>query len=424
MEWKSSAEYLSWLKAQSRLPYGIKISTTQLRFYPSEKPVVEPLPMKLSAVILDEPTSSFAAVLTQNAFYGAPIKLAREVLQEEQVRGVLVNTKIANVGAPGGYEDAKTLQRVLAQNLGAPENQFFVLSTGIIGWKLPVNDMVQELPKLVGGLGQGELIDLAKAIMTTDSYPKLRCVPLGDGQLCGVIKGAGMIEPNLATMIGLVFTDVSISRDELREALSKAAQESFNLISVDGDQSTSDAVLAFSSNKKPPVSSSEFRERLTQLCQQLAEDVVRNGEGAAHVLEVRVRGAPSEAVARATARQIINSPLVKTAIYGNDPNVGRILAAAGSRLGQILPQIDLSGLQLSIGGHLVYGEGRFQLNTQLEKLLSDYLVGQSMPEVRDFPQHERNVTVELNLNQGQAQARLLGNDLSHEYIKINADYRS
>ncbi len=380
--------------------------------------------MKLAALVLDEPTPSFAAVLTRNAFAGAPVVLARRLLGEPLARGVLVNTKVANVGAPGGLEDAQLLQKAVANELKEEPQRLFVLSTGVIGWKLPVEPMCQLLPDLISSLGQGDLLDLATAIMTTDSYPKLRSVQLGQGRLCGVVKGAGMIEPNLATMIGLILTDVSVGREELREALSAVAADTFNLISVDGDQSTSDAVLAFSSRRYPAVSAAEFRDALHRLCAQLAEDVVRNGEGTAHVIEVIVRGAPDRATAQAAARQIVNSPLVKTAIYGNDPNVGRILAAAGSSLGRIAPDVDLSGMQLFIGGLRVYGEGCFQLGDEAEKRLSTYLRQVSLPEVRDYPPHEEKVLIELDLQCGPAEARLLGSDLSHEYIKVNADYRS
>lgn len=380
--------------------------------------------MKLAALVLDEPTPSFAGVLTRNAFAGAPVVLARRLLEGSSIRGVLINTKIANVGAPGGLEDAQILQQALASELGESPEQFFVLSTGIIGWKLPVDAMRQRLMELTKSLGQGNLLNLASAIMTTDSYPKLRSVRLGRGILCGVVKGAGMIEPNLATMIGLILTDVSVPRDVLREELTEVAAETFNLMSVDGDQSTSDAVLAFSSNRLPPVSVAEFREALRLLCGQLAQDVVRNGEGTAHVIEVVVRGAPDRSVAVEVGRQIVNSPLVKTAIYGNDPNVGRVLAAAGSRLGRIAPHLDLSDLELFIGGVRVYSGGSFRLGIEEEKRLSSYLKEVSMPEVRDFPPHENNVLIELNLNRGSGMARLLGSDLSYEYIRVNADYRS
>lgn len=395
-----------------------------LSFTPAEKPVERPLPMKLAALVLDRPTPSFAGVLTRNAFVGAPVILARRLLDFDHSRGVLVNTKIANVGAPGGLEDALSVQAAFARALGAEADQIFVLSTGIIGWRLPVAAIAASLPEVVSRLGADGPVELAEAIMTTDSYPKLRCVPLGGGHLCGVVKGAGMIEPNLGTMIGLIFTDVSVDRKTLRHALADASAESFNRISVDGDQSTSDAVLAFSSNVLPPVSEQEFREALTPLCRELAQDVVRNGEGTAHVLEVVVRGAPDVRTAEEVGRHIVNSPLVKTAVYGNDPNVGRILAAAGSRLGRLHPGADLGRLRLSIGGLTVYRDGGFRLDTATEARLSAYLRDCALPEVRDYPPHERNVLIELDLGLGGGEARLLGSDLSHEYIRVNADYRS
>lgn len=380
--------------------------------------------MRLGALLLDEPTPAFGGVLTRNAFCGAPIILAREVLQSPLSRGVLVNTRVANVGSPTALEDAQKVQAAFARAVSCRPSEAFVLSTGVIGWSLPVTAMVDWMSALDWNARDGDLLDLARSIMTTDAYPKLRSIPLGEGRLCGVVKGAGMIEPHLATMIGLILTDVTVERETLRDSLRRAAEVSFNAISVDSDQSTSDAILAFSSRHRPSVSAQEWEEALTRLCLHLAEDVVRNGEGTAHVLDVHVRQAPSRTIAATVARRIANSPLVKTAIYGNDPNVGRILAAAGSALGETGLAVDPQRWELRVGHWTVFMKGAFRLTPQLEEDLHRYLRDCAMPETKEFPPHERNVVIELFLGLGQEQARVWGSDLSPEYVRVNADYRS
>ncbi len=421
----SSGEYLAELEHRARLPEGFRCAVHPIRFVPAERPVSTPLPMNLSLILLDEPTTAFAGLFTRNAMPGAPVLIGRRLLSEETVRGVLVNNKVSNVCAPGGEEDALELVRRLAELMGEPETRIFPSSTGIIGWKLPVREMKNALPELLAGLHGGSAADLARGIMTTDSFPKARSAEAGAGRILGVAKGAGMIEPNMATMLAFLMTDLDIPREELRAELAAAAEESFNRISVDGDQSTSDTLLLFSSRRRPAPPRGEFRRALRDVCSSLAEDIVRNGEGAGHVIRVSVRGARNPAEALLAAKGVVNSPLVKSAVFGNDPNVGRIVSSLGDNLGNRGILMDRERLTLSLGGRKVFRGGAFVLDGDTERVLSAYFADASFdPAIKGYPQHEKTVDIEIDLGVGAAEASALGTDLSYEYVRENADYRS
>lgn len=286
-------------------------------------------------------------------------------------------------------------------------------------------EMLDALPALVAGLQEGSVLPVAKAIMTTDAYPKVRSVAVGEGRIVGIVKGAGMIEPNMATMLAFLMTDVFISRTALRLCLRNCVDRTFNRISIDGDQSTSDGVYLLSSGVKPAVPHQEFREALFQVCRKLSEDVVRNGEGTAHVLRVTVTGAANPELAEGEGRAIINSPLVKTAIFGNDPNLGRLLSALGDYMGSQNRRIDRGRLSAKIGGVTVFGDGGFQMNSEKAGKLSDYLAGCALREnQKGYPPHERTVDIEIHMGCGRAEAELLGSDLSYGYIQENAEYTS
>ncbi|NNM67515.1 MAG: arginine biosynthesis protein ArgJ, partial [Spirochaetales bacterium] len=370
------------------------------------------------------PTAAFAGVFTQNAFPGAPILLGRELLSRPLSRGVLINNKVANVGGPTALADARALQSAAAAIFGAPAHEFFVASTGIIGWSLPVKPMTEALPGLADQLQSHSVLGLAEGIMTTDSYPKVRSRSLFGGRIVAVAKGAGMIEPNLGTMLVYILTDLEVSRSALRDILSRVAAKTFNAISVDGDQSTSDMALIFSSQRFPCPDQKAFERALEDVCRELAVDIVRNGEGTAHVLEVRVKGGQDEAQARLVAKAIVNSPLVKTAVFGNDPNVGRVLSAVGDVLGNAGKTLERSRLKLSIADQVVFDGGVFRLDPQKEKALSDAFRAAALPEKKTYPPHENNVVFEVVLAPEGSDAVVWGSDLSYEYVRENADYRS
>lgn len=420
----SERQYLASLQRRAALPAGFCAAVSSLTFSPREKP--GSFPMNLALILLDEPTASFAACYTRNRFVGAPVRLGRERLAGARVRGVLINNKVANVGVVTGAADARAVLGELGGLLGTPERELLPASTGIVGWRLPVREMCAALPTLAAGLQRRTILPAARAIMTTDRWPKVRRARVGQGSIVGIAKGAGMMEPSLATMLAFLLTDVDVPRAALREELARAAEASFNRISVDGDQSTSDMVVALSSRRKPAVPRAEFRRALLEVCRGLAGDIVRNGEGVAHVMRVRVRGT-REALALGLAKAVVNSPLVKTAVFGNDPNVGRILAALGDHLGSAPggEKLRLERFTVRMGGTVLYRDGGFRLTAAKEKSLARYLRERAMdPTARGFPPHERCVEIEVDCGGSGPVVEALGADLSYEYVRENADYRS
>jgi glutamate N-acetyltransferase/amino-acid N-acetyltransferase len=391
--------------------------------------------MNLTLVALDRPTPDFAGLFTRNAFPGAPVILGRRRLHEATVGAVVVNNKVSNVCAPDGVAIAERWCEAVAGALGLRGRQVLPNSTGVIGWRMPVEAMLAALPDAVASLGQRSLVDAASAIMTTDLYPKVRRASVGRGSIVGFAKGAGMVEPNLATMLVFLLTDLAIPRAELRRMLVPAVDCSFNCMSIDSDTSTSDTVLLLSSGTLPCPDPVAFEHALAQICQDLAEDLVRSGEGIHHVLRVRIVGAPNEVLARGVGKSVVNSPLFKCAVCGNDPNVGRLVCAIGKYIGPAAPELDLRNLSIRMGGLPIFEAGSFHLDAKLEAALSAHLKqaelyasgapvdGVFRPPI-DYPPHERCVEVEIDLGVGNASATVIGADLSHEYVSENADYRS
>jgi glutamate N-acetyltransferase/amino-acid N-acetyltransferase len=419
----SEQDYLEELEARSRLPEGFSIATTSLDFTSKERG--QELSMNLAAIVLDEPASCFAGVFTKNRFCGAPVLVGRRRIKEQNVRAVLINNRIANVGAQGGSEDAEVLCRILGELIHEPGERIIPASTGIVGWKLPVEEMRAALPLLVDGLHRDSALPLARAIMTTDSYPKIHREEVGQGCILGVAKGAGMIEPHMATLLVFLLTDLKLDRGQLNRCLADCVEYSFNRISVDSDQSTSDMALLISSATKSAVGEEEFRQALQKVCARLAEDVVRNGEGVGHVIRVCVAGAAAEKLAVGAGKAVVNSPLVKTAVFGNDPNVGRIVSALGDFSDAAGFALDLNRLRVSLGDVEIFADGCFRLDSEKESRLNRYLEECALdPAARGFPAHDRQVVLEIDIQAGQARAEVLGADLSYQYVKENADYRS
>jgi glutamate N-acetyltransferase / amino-acid N-acetyltransferase len=391
--------------------------------------------MTLTLITLDQPTQNFAAVFTRNAFPGAPVIVGRARLAEASLGAIVINNKISNVCAPGGVETSERICEAAAQCLGITRTQVLPSSTGVIGWSLPSEAIVAALPQAVATLSNRSVMPAAEGIVTTDLYPKVRRVDLSGGSIVGIAKGAGMIEPNLATMLVYILTDLNVPREVLRGMLSRVVQPSFNSISIDSDTSTSDTVALLSSRRVPCDDHAAFERALNQVCLDLAEDVVRNGEGVRHVIRVTVKNAPSADLARALGKVIVNAPLFKCAVAGNDPNVGRLVQAIGKYVGAHAPDTDLSRARLSMGGIEIFARGVFQLNPDKEQALVAHLrdaeLYSSAPPkdgvfsaAVDFPPHERCVEIEVDLGSGEFAATVLGGDLTHEYVSENADYRS
>jgi glutamate N-acetyltransferase/amino-acid N-acetyltransferase len=433
LTFSSRSEHRAWLAGQSALPQGFRVGTTRFDFMPKEAP--KPAKMTLTLIALDRPSPDFAAMFTKNAFPGAPVIVGRRRLAEPTLGAIIVNNKISNVCAPGGVETSERVCAETAKLLGLPATAVLPSSTGVIGWGLPADDIVSHLPQAVSALAAGSVLPAAEGIVTTDLYPKVRGASVGAGRIVGIAKGAGMIEPNMATMLVYILTDLAVPRDTLRALLANAVNTSFNLISIDSDTSTSDTVALVSSGKVPCEDLAAFEAALTQVCRDLAEDVVRNGEGVRHVIRVKVKNAATRDLACALGKAIVNAPLFKCAVAGNDPNVGRLVQAIGKHVGAHAAGTDLSKLRASIGGIEIFSGGAFRLNPEKETALVAHLKhaelysskpaadGTFVPPV-DYPPHERCVEIEVDLGGGAAEATIFGGDLTHEYVSENADYRS
>ncbi|TFJ86316.1 hypothetical protein NSK_002524 [Nannochloropsis salina CCMP1776] len=443
LSFSSKEDYLAHLKRIGQLPAGFKCGTSWISFTPVEANF--PSRMNVTLIALDEPTDKFAIAFTKNAFPGAPIRVGRERLKETHLQAIVVNNKISNVcpggEGDGGVGDAEEVCQAVARRLGLPSGKLVLpSSTGVIGWRLPRQAIIDAVPRVLETMQAASVVPAAAGILTTDRYPKVRAATVAGGRIVGIAKGAGMIEPNLATMLVYLLTDLALPRDVLRAWLPEVVGGSFNCISVDSDQSTSDTVALVSSDKVA-VSESDYpaiKASLTSLAQRLAEDIVRNGEGTNHVIELRVSNAPSVEVARALGRHVINSPLLKCAIAGNDPNVGRLAAAVGSYVGNqgLTEGLRLERCRLLMGGQVVFKGGAFELDPEKEALLVEHMKDAQLdpgPLTMDsgshvtFPAHEKNVKVEVDLGEEAGKGvglTLYGSDLTYAYVAENADYRS
>jgi glutamate N-acetyltransferase/amino-acid N-acetyltransferase len=430
----SRTAHRAWLEAQSALPEGFRVGTASLEFVPVEVP--KPGLMNLTLIALDRPTPAFAAKFTRNAFPGAPVIVGRRRLAGRALGAVVVNNKVSNVCAPGGVEAAERICAETSRLLGIAPEEVLPSSTGVIGWRLPVERMAEALPRAAAALQPRSVLPAAEAIMTTDLYPKVRRAEVGAGSIVGIAKGAGMIEPDLATMLVFLLTDLEVSREALREALDEAVEASFQNASVDSDTSTSDTVALLASGRRGTVDPPAFRAALRRVCRDLAEDLVRNGEGVHHVIRVEVSGAPDVATARGVGKAIVNSPLLKCAVNGNDPNVGRLLCAVGKHVGRERLPVDPARVRIRMAGEPLLEGGVMHLDPGKEERLVAHMKGAelyaSAPAAdglnfkpgRDFPVHERCVELEVELGAGDARCEVLGADLTHEYVTENADYRS
>lgn len=434
LTFSSRDQHRQWLASQAALPRGFRVGTARFEFAPFELPT-KPAKMTLTLLTLDEPTPDFAAVFTSNAFPGAPVKIGRKRLGEPTLGAIVVNNKISNVCAPGGEETAERLCAAAGKLLNLPASAVLPSSTGVIGWRLPADRMIESLPNAVEALSEQSIMPAAEGIVTTDLYPKIRRASVGDGSIVGIAKGAGMIEPNLATMLVYLLTDLAIPRNSLREMLARVVGPTFNSMSIDSDTSTSDTVVLMSSGKVPCPDLATFEAALRQICADLTEDIVRNGEGVRHVIRITVSGAPTERIARAIGKAVVNAPLFKCAVAGNDPNVGRLVQAVGKYVGAHEPSLDLSKTQMSLGGIRIVENGEFVLDPKKELDLVAHFKSaelyESVPTASGtfappitYPPHEKCVEISVELGQGNASATVLGADLTHEYVSENADYRS
>ena len=425
--YSTSEDYLAALASRGALPPGFEVATAVTTFEPPERPGKE-LPLRITLLLADRPTDAFAATLTRNTLRGAPVQIVADLIARRvPVRGVVINNAVSNVGVTSGVDDAMTVVERLAKHAGAAGQAFAPASTGVIGWRLPFEPICETLPGLVASCAPGSVVPAAAAIMTTDRYPKVRSRRAGAATVVGIAKGAGMIEPSMATMLAFLLTDAAVDRDTMQRLLSGAVRESFNRISVDGDQSTSDMALALSSQLTKGVSEEALGHAIAGICRDLSADIVSNGEGVEHVIRVAVRAPGTEEEAAAIGKAIVNSPLVKTAVNGCDPNVGRLVSAIGDHLGAQQNSPPLGGVTVRLGGITVYSRGAFQLDGSKEEELAAYLRESRIDYTLEHPSHDLMVEIKVDFDSSAdslATAVVLGADLSHGYITENADYRS
>lgn len=364
--------------------------------------------------------TTVAAVFTRNQFCAAPVTVARQHLGETNPRYLLINAGNANAGTgEQGINDARTLCTRLATLCGCNSNEILPFSTGVIGEYLPVEKMSAALDSLVKGLSANNWLTTAEAIMTTDTIAKassLRCDVGGKTvTFTGITKGSGMIKPYMATMLAYVGTDASIKKAVLQQALNSAVNQSFNRITVDGDTSTNDAcvLMATGAASNNTISSSDgedyraFVTALTNLCSELAQAIVRDGEGATKFVTITVRNGASQQDCLAIAYQIAHSPLVKTALTACDANWGRILAAVGNANAS---NIDINALTLWLDDVCIVENGQ---------RAAGYTEAQGQAVMA-----RAEITITVDLQVGNVEETVWTTDLSHEYIKINAEYRT
>lgn len=356
-----------------------------------------------------------AAVFTKNVFKAAPVLIDMERVKKGIAQAIITNSGCANAATgKDGYQDALAISAALNNQLKIKEDHILLCSTGVIGKRLPVKKIESGINKLVSGLNEFGIEDAEEAMMTTDKYPKIAIrrgiVGAKDITICGIAKGAGMIEPNMATLLTYVMTDALIDAKALNTVFHQAIDSTFNTISVDGCMSTNDTAIILANGlagnnplEKAQARLQRFRDMLSDVLMELAHAVVKDGEGATKFISIMVEGAKSRSDARKVAYSIANSNLVKTAFFGEDPNWGRIIAALGA---SGVP-LEKEKVSLSIGGLPVFSQDTpsdFSLKT-LENLFK-----------------KDRIDVQVQLGSGDKSYCVYTSDLSYDYVKINADY--
>lgn len=368
-------------------------------------------------LVVSDALAVAAGVFTKNRFQAAPVLVGREMLENRATaRAVLINAGQANAcTGDEGVRRCRDVLRLAGAILDLPAQDILPASTGVIGPQLPMDRFEAAVPELPKVLGKTTPIQFAQAIMTTDAYPKIawREAKLSAGavRVLGVAKGAGMICPDMATLLGVVLTDASLDPAPWKALLAKAVDESFNKISVDGDTSTNDTIYGLANGASGVAATSAedakaLLDAVTEVCRELAYLVVQDAEGGTRVMHIVVSGAKSDADAELAARTVGHSPLVKTAVYGRDPNWGRIVAA----LGRSGADFDPNQVEVSMSGIRLFAHGRPE-DVDFDPLLAPRLTRQEVP-------------IHISLGGGPGRYEFLAADLTHGYIDVNASYRS
>jgi len=372
------------------------------------------------ALISFSSNSNCAAVFTQNAFCAAPVVIAKDHIKKGKSAYCLINSGNANAGlGEQGIEAAIDVCQHLANNTKSSVVSVLPFSTGVIAESLPVKKIKEAIPALLDNLKDDAWLDVADAIITTDTVAKgiSKRIKLADGEITitGIAKGSGMIRPDMATMLAFIATDADINEKLIQSVLTEVVGESFNRINVDGDTSTNDAcfLVATGESDVAEIKSFDkgsgllFKNILLEICVYLAQAIVRDGEGASKFITIAVDEGASEAESREIALTVANSPLVKTAFFASDPNWGRILAAIGRTT---LPDLDIERISISLNDVKIVESG---------KRADDYTEAEGQRVMK-----QEEITISICLGRGSASAIIWTCDLSHEYVRINSEYRS
>lgn len=391
------------------LPLGFEVGTAQAAFKKAGRADL--------GIIFSERPCVLAALFTQNLFRAAPVEVCGEILAGGgDVRAIIGNSGQANAcTGQRGLEDCRKIQQWAAEKLGISADEILLISTGVIGAMFDMAKWQKALPMAVDNLGSGDARDFTDAIHTTDAFLKyvFREIPFSGGtiRLTVMAKGAGMICPNMATMLCVCLTDAIVEREFWKRIFAEAVGLTFNRVSVDGDTSTNDTILGLANGASgveltTPEDGKVFQEALVEVLSQTAYMLVQDGEGASKVMRITVKGAASDAEAEKVARAVGGSQLVKTAIYGGDGNWGRIICAVGySGI-----QAKAEDITLSLGGIERFANGR-PVNDDKEEAIATEL-------------KKRDVPIVISLGEGPGEFTLLASDLGHEYVTLNSDYRS
>ncbi len=358
------------------------------------------------SVIVTKEKANAAGVFTKNLFPGVPVVLGRKIIEKGELRAIVANSKISNVGTGDlGIENAKRTAKAVALEFDIPVDDVIMSSTGVIAMQLKIDLLENGIKGLSGTMSKDPIV-AAEGIMTTDTYPKAISIKVDDAVITIIGKGSGMIEPDMATMLVYILTDAKIDKDVLSKMLNDAVKNSFNMLSVDTDTSTSDTCLILANGQSGDIDKNTFFVALKFACIKMTEMLARDGEGASKLLTAEVNGAKNESEARILAKSLINSPLIKTMAYGADPNIGRILMALGKCSEcHIIPE----KMEAVINGTIVYKDSNkadFD-EDNLRKSISG-----------------EKVSITINLNVGSGSAKAYGCDLTQGYVEENAAYYS
>lgn len=392
-----------------RIPLGFSFAGTNAGIKALKKDV---------ALVFSELPCSAAGVFTVNRAKAPPVENAEKRLPGKGFSAIVLNSGNANaLTGARGHADVEAIHEAMGKAVGVPPSAVLSMSTGVIGVPLPVQKLVAACDVLARGRGEG-IVAAAEAIMTTDTRVKLthRTMTLGETQvtIAAFAKGSGMIAPELATVLAVITTDAAIEPAAMQAMLARATDKSFHSLVIDNDMSTNDAVVMLANGASGKTldkreDAEVFQAALESLAIEIAKSIAEDGEGATKTIEVRVGGAPSAEIARDLARMVSGSNLVKAAVFGADPNWGRVLAAIGSRVGSKKYDVDPLAARVSLQGEVVYDEGQPRL---------------SEPQKLRAKMREPQVKIDVDLRSGDAEATVWGCDLSYDYVKINADYIS